>query len=148
MKPLKKFEEYLKTGIVTRRRPELPRARSLIQEAKKRKEFLKEMLDKITITDENANYFIENCYDILIELIRARLITEGYYSSGEGAHEALVSYMRIMEFPEKDVRFMNELRFFRNGIKYYGKSFDKDTAKKVIKFVEDTYPQLMATVNF
>jgi hypothetical protein len=31
---------------------------------------------------------------------------------------------------------MNQLRYFRNGIKYYGKIFDEDYAKKVYNFMK------------
>ena len=90
MRPLKDFDEFLKEGVVRKRTPDMPRARSLIEEAEKRNKFLNEILNKIGLLDKNANYFIENSYDILIELIRAKLLIEGFSSSGKGAHEANV----------------------------------------------------------
>lgn len=45
-------------------------------------------------------------------------------------------------FGEKDVSFANELRYFRNGITYYGKKFDKTYAEKVMGFVKRIYPKL------
>lgn len=147
MKPLKEFQEFMDLGIVRKRIKDLPRARSLLEESEKRKKFLYEVSDKINISDENANYFIENCYDILIELMRAKLLADGFGSSGEGSHEAEVSYMRNMDFPESDVRFMNDLRYFRNGIKYYGKNFDKDYANKVLNFLNKTYAKLKRIVK-
>ena len=71
-------------------------------------------------------------------------LTEGYKSSGEGAHEAEVSFLRELNFPEPDVRFMNDLRYFRNGIKYYGKDFDKHVAGRALSFLDKTYPKLKA----
>ena len=59
---------------------------------------------------------IEKMYDILIELIRAKMLKDGFKAHGEGAHEAEVSYMRKIGFNELDISFMNELRYFRNGI--------------------------------
>ncbi len=147
MRPLKDFDEFLKSNIIRKRAPDIPRARSLIREAQKRREFLTEIFDKISISDKNANYFIENSYDILIELIRAKFISDGFYASGEGAHEAEVAYMSCMGFPENDVRFMNDLRYFRNGIKYYGKNFDKNYAEKIIEFLNKIYPQLTKKVE-
>lgn len=142
MRPLKDFDEFLKEGIVRKRTPDMPRARSLIEEAEKRNKFLNEILNKIGLLDENANYFIENSYDILIELIRAKLLIDGFSSSGKGAHEAEVSYMRKLNFPESDVGFMNDLRYFRNGILYYGKNFDKEYGKKVLSFLKKIHPKL------
>ena len=146
MRPLKDFDEFLKEGVVRKRTPDIPRARSLIEEAEKRNKFLNEILNKIGLLDENANYFIENSYDILIELIRAKLLIDGFSSSGKGAHEAEVSYMRKLNFPESDVGFMNDLRYFRNGILYYGKNFDKEYGKKVLSFLKKTYPKLKEIV--
>lgn len=139
---LKNFEEFLDKGIVRKRIPDTARAISLIKEAEKRKKVLGLMLDKIGLTDETANSIIENCYDALIELIRAKMLIDGYYSSGEGAHEAEVSYLRNLRFEEKDARFMNDLRFFRNGILYYGKSFDAEYGNKVVEFLNKIYPKL------
>ena len=109
---------------------------------KKGIKFLNEILNKIGLLDENANYFIENSYDILIELIRAKLLIDGFSSSGKGAHEAEVSYMRKLDFNESDVGFMNDLRYFRNGILYYGKNFDKEYGKKVLDFLKKIHPKL------
>ena len=147
MNYLRNFEEFLEIGIIKRRTPDFSRAKSLVQEAEKRKRFLKELSDKIKITDDNANYFIENVYDVLIELIRAKLFIDGFKSSGEGAHEAEVSYLRKLNFPEADVKFMNSLRYFRNGIKYYGKSFDKEYAKRVLFFLDKVYLKLKEFVR-
>ena len=146
MRPLKDFDEFLKEGVVRKRTPDMPRARSLIEEAEKRNKFLNEILNKIGLLDKNANYFIENSYDILIELIRAKLLIDGFSSSGKGAHEAEVSYMRKLDFNESDVGFMNDLRYFRNGILYYGKNFDKEYGKKVLSFLKKTYLKLKEIV--
>lgn len=147
MKPLKQFSEFLEEGIIRKKTPDLVRANSLVNEAEKRKRFLSEMNDKIGVSDENANYFIENVYDTLMELIRAKLLAKGYKSSGEGAHEAEVSFLRNIDFPEPDVRFMNELRYFRNGIKYYGKDFDKEVAGKALLFLDKVYPRLKEVIQ-
>ncbi|MBW2967030.1 hypothetical protein KY362_00945 [Candidatus Woesearchaeota archaeon] len=142
MRPLKLFEEFLEEGTVTKRAADAARARSLVEEADRRMKFLQDILNKIGMTDENANYFIENSYDLLISMIRAKLLLDGYHSSGEGAHEAEVAYMRELEFSENDARFMNDLRYYRNGILYYGKEFDKDYGDKVLVFMEKVYPAL------
>ena len=142
MRALRTFEQFLEEGIVRRRSPDSARARSLIDESERRRKFLGEMLSRIGLSDANANYFIENSYDILIELLRAKLVSEGFSSSGKGGHEAEVSYMRKLGFSEPETRFMNDLRYFRNGIKYYGKIFDKGYGKRVLEFLNKAYSRL------
>lgn len=45
-------------------------------------------------------------------------------------------------FSGRDVDFANDLRYFRNGIMYYGKKFDRAYAEKVLVFLKKTYPLL------
>jgi hypothetical protein len=147
MRALRDFSEFVKTGIMRKRRPDPARSKSLVSEADKRRAFLTELRGKIPISEENANYFVEGAYDVLISLIRARLLLDGYSSSGQGAHEAEVAYMREFGFSEKDTRFMNDLRYFRNSIKYYGRQFDQEYAEKVYDFMERLYPKLKKAVG-
>jgi hypothetical protein len=142
MRILKSFEEYKENGIVRKRTPDNARSRSLTEEAAARKAFLNDMKEKIGLSDGNANYFIENSYDILIGVVRASMLREGLFATGEGAHEAEVSFMRTLGFSEGNVRFMNELRYFRNGILYYGKRFNSEYAKRVLEFLEKAYPKI------
>jgi hypothetical protein len=60
MKPLKNFEEFLRDGTVRKASPDMLRAKSLVEEAERRKKFLDELLEKIRMNDENENYFIES----------------------------------------------------------------------------------------
>ncbi len=140
---LNNFDEFLRRGIVTKTFSDNLRADSIIKEAERKLVFLKrDMFGKVGILEDNANDFIEKMYDILIELIRAKLLKAGFKAHGDGAHEAEISYMRKIDFGEADVSFMNELRYFRNGIKYYGKILNKAYAEKVLKFLNRLYPML------
>lgn len=139
---MKPFENFLKEGTVKIRSPNKPLARDLIEESERKYVALKELLDKIGLNDSNANDVVEYCYDILIGLIRAKLYLEGYKCSGEGAHEAEISYLFKLDFSEKEIRMMDELRFFRNRIKYYGKRFDKIYAEKILDFLKENYLKL------
>src|SRR3989344_4184339 len=154
---LKQFQEYIADGIVKQVKANPERAKSLILEAERRINSLKERLDKLGIKNENANDYIEYCYEIIMHLIRgmciaslssmvykcpftisencdhfvdepkmsyahtirAKLYIEGYSSSGQGAHEAKVSYLRVLKFSEKEIKFIDQMRYFRNGISYY-----------------------------
>ena len=90
----------------------------------------------------NANSIIKDCYDILMELIRAKLLLDGYFASGSYAHKAEISYLRIIKFNEKEIFFMDQIRYFRNGILYYGTALDQEYAEKVIEFTKTFYPKL------
>ena len=132
MRPLDQFEDYLKQGIVKKQSPDRLRADALIMETEKSYGSLIEVAEKIGINERNANHVIKNAYDIIMELIRAQMYLQGYGSSGQRAHEAEVSYLRKLNFTDNEVQFVNQLRYFRNGITYYGKQFDKDYAEKEV----------------
>jgi len=142
MRPLRSIGEYLKEGIVKKQAPDMSRARSLVKEAEESYNILMEIIEKIGLTDKNANYMIKNSYDIIMELVRAQMLSDGLNSSGKGAHEAEVSYLREIGFKEAEIQFANQLRYFRNGILYYGKSFDKEYAGKVLDFLGKAYSGL------
>jgi len=142
MKLMKSFEEFIRMRIVKKQTPDIPRARFLVKESENSYNNLLEMIDKLNINDNNANIFVKSCYDILMELIRAKMLLDGYSASGFGAHEAEISYMRILGFDEKNVQFLDQIRYFRNGIVYYGTALDKEYAEKVLNFINKIYPKL------
>ena len=142
MKMPKEFSYYIAQGIIVKSSPNMQRAAFLIKESENSLEGLKERVDKIGINDKNANSIVKDCYDIIMELIRAKLLMEGYTSSGQYSHEAEVSYLQVLKFQEKDIIFLNELRYFRNSVTYYGKILDKEYAQKVYGFLNEIYPKL------
>lgn len=144
---IKDFSEFLKRMIVKKQSPDKSRAEFLIKEAENGYNLLLKKIEKLGIDEENANDFIKSCYDILMELIRAKMLLEGYNASGSGAHEAEVSYLRILGFNEREAQFANQLRYFRNGMLYYGTILNKEYAEKVIEFTKIHYPKLKGTIN-
>src|SRR3989344_4372373 len=129
---MKNFEEYLKRGIVKIRKKNIERVKSLIEESDKRLRFYNNM----PISEDSANYIIENMYDVIRELIEAKMLLDGYKSY---SHEATVSYLKKLEFSFSEVEFMDELRDIRNHTKYYGHLVNTEYAKKVSEFVNKTY---------
>ena len=83
----------------------------------------------------------------MIEIIRAKLLLEGYSFSGNYAHEAEISYLKKLGFPDNEVSFLNELRYFRNSIMYYGKILDKEYAEKVLDFLNKIHSKLKKLVE-
>jgi len=136
------FEVYVKKGVIKKISVDKSRAEFLMKEAQNSLEGLKERIGKLGINNKNANSIIKDCYDIIMELIRAKLLLSGYSSSGNFAHEAEVSYLKKLNFPDNEVSFLNELRYFRNGIMYYGKILNSEYANKVYRFLEKIYPKL------
>jgi len=147
MRGIRSFEEFVQKNIVRKQSADKSRAQFLIQESERSYANLLEMIEKLTVNDDNANMFIKSCYDLLMELIRAKLLLDGYNASGFGAHEAEVAYMVILGFTEKDVQFADQMRFFRNGIVYYGTCLDKIYAEQVIAFTKRAYPLLKAMIT-
>lgn len=143
----KDFETYVNSGIVKKCSVDKPRAEFLINEAKNSFEGLKERIDKIGINSKNANSVIKDCYDIIMELIRAELLLNGYNSSGQYAHEAEISFLSKQKFPDNEVSFMNDVRYFRNSVMYYGKILDKEYAEKVVAFTYKFYPKLIKKLS-
>ena len=142
MNDLKNFEEFIKKGIVKKQSPNKPRSAFLVKESEKNYSFLLELLDKFEINDDNANAIIKPCYDILMEIIRAKMLLDGYNASGFDAHKAEIAYLRVLGFEEKDVIFTDKMRYYRNGMLYYGTILDKEYAKKVVEFTKINYEKL------
>ena len=78
MKPIRKFEEFIKENVVKKQSKDKSRAEFLIKESENSYNVLLEMLEQLKISDNNANLFVKSCYDILTELIRAKMLLEGY----------------------------------------------------------------------
>ena len=146
MKLPKEFEYYVNEGIIKKIRPDKPRAEFLKKESEVSLEGLKERVEIIGINDKNANSIIKDCYDVIMEMIRAKLLLDGYSSSGSYAHEAEISYLKTLRFLENESYFLNELRYFRNSVTYYGKILDKEYAEKVLKFMKKIYPKIRNTI--
>ena len=142
MKAVKQFDEFLSLGIVKRQSPDKSRSKFLIIEAEQDYAYLLELIKKMGIGNNNANDYVKKCYDILMGLIRSKMLLEGLNASGFKAHEAEVAYLRKLGFKEQEVQFLDQMRFFRNGMLYYGTILDKEYAEKVIEFTKKNYQKL------
>jgi len=142
MRPIRRFQEFLDDGTVKRQSPDMSRAAFLREESAKSHAHLKVMIERIGVSDENANAYIKSCYDLLMELVRAKMLLEGYNAAGQGAHEAEVAYLRVLGLEEKEVQFADQLRYFRNGMLYYGTILDAEYAEKVIAYTERVLKRL------
>jgi len=128
---MKDFKEFLRVGEARRQRPNIDRAKSLITEATQKKAYLELTIKTIPKGKRNPNVIAEQCYDIIMEILRAKMFLDGYTAGN--SHEAEVSYMKILGFNESETRYMDELRYYRNGTKYYGTILNIEYANKIIE---------------
>jgi hypothetical protein len=147
LRPIRNFEEFVIEGIIKKQSPDKSRANFLLEESKQNYELLLELIPKLGVEDKTANLFVKSCYDILMELVRAKMLLEGYNASGAGAHEAEVSYLRLIKLNEKEIQFADQMRYFRNGILYYGTILDKEYAKLVIEFTKENYNKIRGMIK-
>ena len=78
MKGIRDFREFINESIVKKQNPNKSRANFLIKESERSYKLLFEMIEKMKVNDDNANMFVRLCYDILMEIIRAKMLVEGY----------------------------------------------------------------------
>lgn len=147
MRAVRAFEEFIKDNIVKEQTPDRSRAEFLLKESQNAYGLLLRKIEKLGVDGSTANDFVKSCYDILMELIRAKMLLDGYNASGFGAHEAEVAYLRILDFQEREVQFTDQLRYFRNGMLYYGTILDQEYAKKVIDFTKKKYKKLKQEIE-
>ena len=75
------FEEFIHEGIVKKSSPNVPRSKHLLEESEKKYRLLENNIIKLGIDDDNANDFVEYCYNIIMFYIRAKMLEVGYSSS-------------------------------------------------------------------
>ncbi|MBI2109701.1 hypothetical protein HYT58_00820 [Candidatus Woesearchaeota archaeon] len=142
MRLSKSFKEFISDGTVKTQSPDLSRANFLAKESERDYEARNIILKKAGLDDKNANIIIKTFYDVLMEMIRAKMLIRGYKAEGFYAHEAEVSYLKEIGITDNDVHFANQLRYFRNRMTYYGKVLDRNYAEDVLKFMARVYPGL------
>lgn len=142
MRAIKDFNEFIKEGIIKKQKPDVSRVKFLIEETEKSYSMLLLKIEKLGIVNQTANDIVKSCYDLLMELIKAKILLQGYNASGISTHEAEVSFASNLCFNEKDVQFLDEIRYFRNGMFYYGTNLTKDDAERIVNFTKETYLKL------
>lgn len=130
------FEDFINSGGVRTQRKNAILASALINSSEKSEKYVKRQ----KIDDGSAEHIVSDIYDIIRELIEAKLALEGYKSY---SHEATILFLKkFHEFSESEIIFLDDLRKVRNGIKYYGKESSTEDAVKTIKFLNSILPKL------
>jgi len=139
LKPIKDFGEFLEDGFVIKKMPDHSRAMFLVRNSEKTFRFIHKIIELIGIDVDNASDVSKLCYDSIMELIRAKMLITGFSSE---SHEAEVSFLRTLKFREIVIQELDQLRYLRNGVTYYGREIDIDYTKKVICLIQDIHPKL------
>lgn len=142
---LRNFEEFVTAGIVKKQTPNKRRALSLVKESEDKRQFLDAAIKNIPAQQMHSNSIVDFCYDIIMELIRAKMFKDGFNAGN--SHQAEVSYMANIGFSEHEMRFMDEVRYNRNGIKYYGTTLDEEYTEKVLEFMNNACPRLISALD-
>lgn len=101
------------------------KARSLIGTAEARIRFTR----KIILNSENARFIFEDFYSSLVEMLHALMLLYGFRADN---HICLGFYLRDVLGSENMFRVFDVCRTKRNGIVYYGKNMDIETAKDLL----------------
>jgi len=120
------WAECLDTSASLKVSPDKAKAKSLIETAQGRNEFLKES----AVKESNASYIFENHYTSMLELTHALVVLAGYKVSN---HICLGYYLRDVLQRDDLFRIFDDCRFKRNSLVYYGKRMDFETAKEAIQ---------------
>ena len=138
---MSEFEDFIKSSDVKIRGKNEILAKALIKSSERGIRYVKRQ----KIDAESAEHVTSDIYDIIRELIEAKLCFEGYKSY---SHEATISFLkRFLEFKESEIIFLDNLRKIRNGIKYYGKEASVEDAEKTLKFLNSILPKLKNLVK-
>ena len=126
----------MKNGSVRKQARDTALANALIKSSEKSFKNIK----RIKIDELNAESVISDSYDIMRELIEAKMALDSYKSY---SHEATISFLKKFDnFNEKEIVFLDNLRKIRNGIKYYGQEANEENASNVVKFMTSILPKL------
>ena len=119
------WEECVESVISVKVSPDRARARSLVETAKARIEFVKGN----AVKEENANFIFEAYYSSALEMLHSILVLDGFKVDN---HVCAGYYLRDVLKKEALFRIFDDCRFKRNSLIYYGKKADFATAKETI----------------
>jgi uncharacterized protein (UPF0332 family) len=105
-------------------KPDIKRAKSLIETADERINLIKE------INEKNCNFVFEDYYTSILELLQALAFINGFNISN---HVCLGLYLKEILKREELYFIFDDLRYKRNSLTYYGNKMDFETAKQAIE---------------
>jgi uncharacterized protein (UPF0332 family) len=126
------FESYLSSGKVSKRTPDPVEASSLLRKAQLRLAYVSER----KITDENAQFVLEDAYEASREAAQALMSVAGYkpYS-----HEATISFIKRFHansFRGSEIAAFDHFRELRNMSVYRAVHVTKEEAYECVAFAK------------
>ena len=101
-----------------------------------------------TDTEKFSSLVLSDYYDVIRELISIILLLDGYKTTGDGAHKALIEYLKkYSEFSQSEIIFMDDLRMLRNRIEYDGFFVQTDYVKRKISEITLIIKKLKGVVK-
>ena len=128
------FEYYLENEQVVAKSKDLEGAKSLINKARKRIEYIRAQI----LTEENADFLFEDIYECLREAIQSLMSKDGYkpYS-----HTVLVAYLKEhTSIPNQDSETFDRLRKIRNNAVYNAQEVSLAECQDALDFLGEFLP--------
>lgn len=132
------FEYYISKGLVKRKRKDVKLATSLIESAKDRMKFAKD------IVKSKPRYALEMAYEAVIELVDALMALNGFKS---WSHEANIVFLSKAGFKETEIGRLDLSRRKRHSSKYYGVSFSLNESEEEIKYLEVVFNKILSKIK-
>jgi hypothetical protein len=134
------WEECIISNSASKVTPDKAKARSLLDIAEGRINFLK----TIIVKEENANYIFEGYYSSLLEIMHALAISNGYKVEN---HICLGYYLRDVIKDDRLFRIFDDVRVKRNRLLYYGKAMEffvaEDSIRKITGLISEIRKLIM-----
>lgn len=133
------FDYYLSMGDVEKVSRDQGMARALIEDAESRLAYVKSVVGRVTIKDENAKYIFEANYDILRACAECLMKADGYNTKAPNTHEISVAFIKdkYRDFGESLVDDFNRYRRMRNESKYRAYYVSKEIAEESYNVAEE-----------
>jgi len=124
------FSYYLNLGKVKKKTSDFEEAKSLLEKAKNRLEYIKLK----EITSKTSQFVLEDSYEAIRESAQALMSIKGFkpYS-----HEATISFVKEFyssSFSEDEIRKFDRFRQLRNDSVYTAKPVTNEDAKASVLF--------------
>ncbi len=129
------FEYFLENREVKKCSKDLDLAKSLIKD-------MNDRIEKCLMLDIKifSKFIFENMYDALRDFCDALLALDGFKSY---SHQASISYLTKEGFDFSAIEEFDQLRYKRNGSKYYGQVVSEESAKQI----KDFYIRIKEKIN-
>lgn len=120
------FEYFLQNKEIKKISIDINFAKSLVKD-------MYERIEKSLMLDSKvfAKVVFENIYDALRDFCDALLASEGYKSY---SHQASISFLLKEGFDVSTIEEFDQLRYKRNGSKYYGQAISFEDAEQIKEF--------------